>query len=152
MQRRRQRREQAETRRAALKDAREHGRPPPRKPRRRRGGMRISTPRVGVTLSMSRGRVRFGCPVCRTVLYDGVGTPHEGSMRGIERHVRLCQGRKELIELLGVVGGLVTKELIGVLELAGVVKAEDEELRELMREDRARRDEKPNDDERAGDE
>ncbi|MFH1486707.1 MAG: hypothetical protein ABIH46_11605 [Chloroflexota bacterium] len=122
LQRHRERQKVREARSTALREAREKGLPPPRlprKPKKRRGGMRISTPRVGVTLSMSRGKVRFGCPVCRTVLYDGVGTPHEGTMRGIERHVRLCQGRKALI---------------GTLEMYAVWRSEDEELREIMEE------------------
>ena len=116
-QRRREREDEREARRAALKDARLLKKPPPRKQKKRRGGMRISTPRVGVTFSMGRGFVRFGCPVCRTVLYVGTGTPHEAGMKQIEGHIVRCRTRKELVD---------------TLELVAVWKLEDEEVRALL--------------------
>lgn len=87
-------------RRQVVQQARQQGQQPPPAPKRHRGGMRISTPRVGVSFSMGKGWVRFACPACRQVLYQGPGTPHAASMARIEAHIRLCQARQELIETL----------------------------------------------------
>lgn len=76
---------------------------------RKKGTITIKTPRVGVTLAMGRDYVRFGCPVCRRVLYQDRGTPHTASMRKIEGHVGLCK---------------VRKEFLGELELVAVSKLE----------------------------
>jgi len=122
LQREKARREAQETRRKAVREAKQKGRPPPRRHKRSRGGIRISTPRVGVTLSMGGGLVRFGCPVCRLVLYVGKGTPHEAGMRQIERHVALCRARKELLD---------------ALELAAVAKLEEAELESLLAQEAA---------------
>ncbi|MDP2953196.1 MAG: hypothetical protein Q8O76_07770 [Chloroflexota bacterium] len=99
--RREREREQAQAaRRQVVQQARQQGEKPPPALKRHRGGMRISTPRVGVNFSMGKGYVRFGCPVCRQVLYQGPGTPHAGSLANIEAHVRLCQARRELVQAL----------------------------------------------------
>lgn len=86
----------------ARSSARKLGKKPPPKKKHRKGGVSISTPRhTPVTFSLLPGNtVKFGCPVCRSVLYMGKGSPHEGAQRVIERHVSLCKARQELLKTL----------------------------------------------------
>ncbi len=71
------------------------------KPAKSRGGVSLRTPRSPVLFSLMPGNImRLGCPACKTILYQGHGSPHDATQKYIERHVRLCQERQRLVSFL----------------------------------------------------